>query len=502
MNRAAKALAFIGLAAAALFAAAAIFVAAKSPFTPERVKQSLGKKLGGTVQFRTSHTRYVPRPRFVAEDVVIRSSGRVITARRLAVAATYAGLFRSPKHIASIQADGVQADVVRGASSSGGASASHGGQQNSSVVVDNITIQNGVLHISNGNSVPLQFDIHSLSLGPLGGTGRASFGAAMTNPKPRAELNVQGTFGPIPPDRTATPISGSYVLLNADLHSFRSMAGELSSKGTFKGPLNAIEVEGETESPNFEVVSSGHSMNLRTRFSAVVNGTNGDVTLHPVNADFEHTTLAANGAVKGHAGQHGKTLRLAIAERHGRIEDLLRIFVKSKPPMQGAVAFRATAVLPPEKEKFVKKVIFIADFGIDDADFTHHSTQHGVNVLSARARGEKNRDDDPQRVIENLHGHVELRHGVATFSRLAFDVPGASALLSGTYNLVTERVNLHGTLRTAATLSEETKGVKSVFLKLLDPFFERRHAGAAIPVSITGTYDHPVYAALGAKKGG
>jgi hypothetical protein len=47
-----------------------------------------------------------------------------------------------------------------------------------------------------------------------------------------------------------------------------------------------------------------------------------------------------------------------------------------------------------------------------------------------------------------------------------------------------------------APLPKATSGIKSFLLKAIDPFLKKnRHGGARIPVSITGTYEHPVYRA-------
>ena len=98
----------------------------------------------------------------------------------------------------------------------------------------------------------------------------------------------------------------------------------------------------------------------------------------------------------------------------------------------------------------------------------------------------------PERAVR-LEGHVLLRNGVATFSSLSFGVPGAAAEMHGTYNLISEKVDLHGTLKTQAEISKTTHGIKSLMLKVLDPLFKNKPDGYLAPVKITGTYDHPVF---------
>jgi hypothetical protein len=74
-----------------------------------------------------------------------------------------------------------------------------------------------------------------------------------------------------------------------------------------------------------------------------------------------------------------------------------------------------------------------------------------------------------------------------------YRVPGAVANGGGTFNLITKRVDLGGTVATDATLSEAAGGgIKSFLLKPLNGFFrdKKKNAGAVLPVSITGTYPH------------
>ncbi len=92
-----------------------------------------------------------------------------------------------------------------------------------------------------------------------------------------------------------------------------------------------------------------------------------------------------------------------------------------------------------------------------------------------------------------MKGHVVLKDGTANFSLLSFSIPGADAQLHGTYNIINEKIDLHGTLRTNSELSKTTHGMKALMLKVLDPFFKKHRAGYAAPVKITGTYEHPSF---------
>jgi len=260
-------------------------------------------------------------------------------------------------------------------------------------------------------------------------------------------------------------------------------------------------------------------VHVTSRFNASVNGTNGDVFLKQVETSFLQTSVAASGSVAGKAGQDGKTTSVDVELNNGRIQDLLVLLAATKhAPMNGAISFKAHVTILPLGRPFLKELLMRGDFGVEQAAFRKPSRQEQVDELSERARGEKkgkdkgkdqskeqdkdqsknasnaNADsgrDDLENIVMNLRGHLELRDGVATFSDLAFDVPGASARMNGTYNLENEQIDFHGTLKTAAELSQDTTGIKSALLKPLNPLFKRKKAGADIPVKMTGTYHDP-----------
>jgi len=56
-----------------------------------------------------------------------------------------------------------------------------------------------------------------------------------------------------------------------------------------------------------------------------------------------------------------------------------------------------------------------------------------------------------------------------------------------------EQVNLHGTLQVDTRLSKESTGIKSLLLKVVEPFLKKKGAGEVVPVKLTGSYTHPSY---------
>lgn len=65
-------------------------------------------------------------------------------------------------------------------------------------------------------------------------------------------------------------------------------------------------------------------------------------------------------------------------------------------------------------------------------------------------------------------GIRRLSNSIAKFSHLSFTMPGASAQLDGSYNVITEKIDLDGMLRTDAELANTAHGPKALFLKVLD----------------------------------
>jgi hypothetical protein len=194
--------------------------------------------------------------------------------------------------------------------------------------------------------------------------------------------------------------------------------------------------------------------------------------------------------VANKAGSEGKTVSLGATELEGRIQDWLRLLSEAdRPALTGAMNFKAQVLVPPGKRDFIERVNLQGDFGIDAASFTRSTTQEKVDTLSQVAQGEKE-NSDPASVIENLKGHVVLKDAIAKFSDLSFSVPGALAHVHGTYGLLTQQVNLHGTVQVDNKLS---KGVKSFLLKVVEPFLKNKNAGEIVPIKIGGTFRHPSY---------
>ena len=294
-----------------------------------------------------------------------------------------------------------------------------------------------------------------------------------------------------------TPVKGNYAFRNADLGSFGGIRGILSSEGMFQGTLESIEIKGKTATPDFGTTDTPHKLDLKSEFHAQVDATNGDVTLDQVQAVLVKTTILSRGKVASHRTEDGKSADLEFDVRRGRIQDLLLIFVSDKQsPLNGEISLRAQTHVPPGQAPFLKRIQLNGDFGIESAKFTKAATQTSVDKLSTAAQGQGDQTDNPDSVVSDVEGHVIVKDGVATFTGLRFRVPGARARVNGTFDLITQKVDLRGMLYMDAKLPKTTSGIKSFLLKAIDPFLKKnRRGGAEMPVSITGTYRHPSYKA-------
>lgn len=489
----------IAVALALIVTVPVVWLARDWPFNRKNVSQDLADATSTIVEIRNFRTTYFPHPGWIAEGVTFRrdrnpNTPPLITMQRLTVLGSYLGLLT--KRVPLMRADGMKVFVLPlGAGESWPQNKSELNIVISRFVADGATVD--FLQREPGKK-PFTFAIHQFSIQDLGSRMAMHFKITLSNPEPPGEISASGALGPWRHDAPAlTPVSGTYAFQRADLGVFYGVGGILSSDGKVSGTLKEMEVQGTTVTPDFEVTRSHHQFRLTTNFHAFVSGANGDVLLQSVNAHFWNTDLGAQGRVAEIPGEKGKTAVLEFAARDGRIQDILFMFIRDpRAPLTGLVTFKATATVPPDDGPFLRKVRLEGDFGIDDARFTNSQTQETVDQLSERARGEKEDEHnkvDPERVLSDLKGHVILKDGIAYFSNLSFGVPGATANMGGTFDLISERINLKGTLRLEVKLSEATSGVKSFLIKALDPILRNNRSGVPLPVSITGTYQNPIY---------
>jgi hypothetical protein len=252
--------------------------------------------------------------------------------------------------------------------------------------------------------------------------------------------------------------------------------------------LERIEVVGHTNVPDFRLKNVDHAAPLTTTFHAVVDGTNGNTWLKPVEARLGSSPIVATGGVVEREGEDDRTVVLDVVMAGARIEDVLRLAVKSRvPPLTGGLNLKTKFLLPPGDGDEMERLQLDGSFEIAKARFRTGDVQEKVDALSHKAR---DADGEPDRIASDFTGRFVMRAGVISFSKVTFTVPGARVEVNGRYTVRTEALDFRGTVRLQAKLSQMTTGIKSFLLKLVDPLV-RRKGVTVIPVTIRGTAGEP-----------
>jgi hypothetical protein len=252
--------------------------------------------------------------------------------------------------------------------------------------------------------------------------------------------------------------------------------------------LEHIEVDGQADVRDFALNSAGHTVPLETTFHSIVDGTNGNTWLRPVDGRFRQTAVHAEGGVVERERADGRTVTLDVTMDRARLEDVLFLAVDADaPPMSGALKLRAKFELPPGHVDALQKLVLSGTFEINDARFASDGIQAKVNELSQKAQGD---NGAPEQVVSDFKGRFAMSGGVIRFSTINFSMPGARVTLNGTFALATQAMDFKGTVRLDARLSELTTGMKSMFLKVIEPVF-RRKGVTVIPITVAGTAKNP-----------
>jgi hypothetical protein len=252
-------------------------------------------------------------------------------------------------------------------------------------------------------------------------------------------------------------------------------------------------VHGTTDTPDFRIASSGHPVALHAEFDAVVDGTCGDTYLKPVKVFFLHSSLTASGSVVRLRNGKGHDIELDVFLNRARIEDLLKLGVRTDPPiMTGPVDMKTKLSLSPGEATVSDRLKLAGDFHVLRAHFANEKVQGKIDSLSLRSQGRKpSREQNGEDVPVDLQGVFTLGDGLLSFSFLHFLIPGTHVDMTGDYSLDGREFDFHGTARLDAKLSQMTTGWKSILLKPVDPFFSKDGAGTEVPIKVTGTESEP-----------
>ena len=372
-----------------------------------------------------------------------------------------------------------------------------GGEEKSSsaIAFQNVQIRDAVLTLlpKDAGKPPLRFHIARLHLQSVGSNSASRYDADLTIPKPPGTIKSSGNFGPwdasTPGD---TPLKGNYTFDNADLGIFKGIAGTLSSKGTFDGALDSINVRGTTYVPNFQLKMAGNAVPLSTTFEALVDGSNGNTVLQPVRATLGHTNFTTAGAVIKNDQYSKRSITLEVTMPNGSMHDLLLLAMKGPPFMEGMIKMQSSIDIPPLNSTVKQKLVLDGTFELHDAKFLKSAIQDQIDQLSRRGQGQpKNQQID--QVISAMQGSFHLENQLMTFRSLAFEVPGADVSVAGNYDMAADMLDFHGAVKLDAKLSQTMTGWKHWLLKPADPFFAKNGAGTFVKIKIEGSSHQPKF---------
>jgi hypothetical protein len=316
----------------------------------------------------------------------------------------------------------------------------------------------------------------------------------MQNAWPAGQIHAIGSFGPVTPENLGeTQLSGRFAFTGVHLDQIGQLHGMLTSDGYFSGALAAIELFASALTHDL-AVEDGQSTPVNGSVQCTVNGLTGNVVLDRIEVETGESKVDAAGTVTGPANMP-KTTDLDLMATRARVQDLLRPFLHDEPPVAGPAAFKAHAHLAAQQggTPFLKRLTTDGSFVLPRERVIDPRKENTLTNFSERAQGLRPPKDDPDpaqadpaAVLSSLEGRVKVRDGVVSTERLMFTLPGASADLKGTYDLRNGYVHMLGDLKMDSDISHVTTGFKSVLLKPLAPFFKKKHAGALVPIGVTG----------------
>lgn len=363
------------------------------------------------------------------------------------------------------------------------------------IVIDRLNIQKAALILmpADRTKKPLRFDIHDVKMQSAGQGVAMQYDCFLTNASPPGEIHSTGTFGPWNTTEPGdTPLNGDFSFDHADLGVYNVIAGILQSKGHFQGELDTITARGEAYVPDFRLKRSGNPVPLRTKYEVLVDGTNGNTTLKPVEATLGATRFTTSGVVFKHDGDRHRQIHLQVNMPNGRMQDVLRLAMKGDTFMEGTLQLKTMLELPNLDGKVMNKLRLDGTFDITNGHFLRSTIQDQIDTLSQRGQGQPNNQEIDE-VVSRMTGSFKLDEHVITFRTLTFGVSGADVDLAGSYDLNADALDFHGALRLRAKVSQTVTGWKHWLLKPVDPFLAKNGAGTYLKIQVVGTSKAPKF---------
>lgn len=501
-----------------VLATAEILIHRAQPILKARVIDTLSTRFDSSVQLKTFHVSVLRGLEVSGGGLALYphelpQSVPLLSIQQFSFHTGWWNLLRTPMYIDTVQVRGLEMHLPP-ASQRGNVQPSpaarpeqHDRQHRIKINAGRIEIEEAVLTLgtSKPGKLPLTFNISHIELASVAEGKAMQYRASLVNPRPRGDIVCSGHFGPFQLEQPGdTPLDGRYTFSHANLSDFRGIGGILSSTGTFHGTLNNLTADGETDTPDFRLSSGNHPMPLHTRFHALIDGTNGDTYLQPVDAMLAGSHIVASGKVVRDPAAHGRIIHLDVTAGPANIRDFLQLAVKTQPPlMSGQLHLHTSFDLAPGAGTIPRRMRMAGNFSIADAHFSNPKWQAAIAELSLRSQGKMDQarslaDARKQgvpvsfpEVASQMRDGFRLAAGRFTFDHLTYEVPGAEIALDGVYSLDGRQFDLHGAVATQARASQMVTGWKSLMLKAVDPFLAKHGAGMEIPISITGTRSDP-----------
>lgn len=473
------------------------------PFRYRKIHPLLEDVFGSKVIIARYHRTYFPHPGFIATGITLRRDSApdqpsIGTMSTLFVQGRWADFFLLRDRVQSVDVTGLHLVLPPPGSRAAKEDfpqSSSSGFTGPETEIGLFQAHDAVLDILRDNGKRITFPFLWLRIANMHRGHAMQFDADMDNALPYGRILASGSFGPLNPrDISQTPVSGRFTFDHVHLSDLGELHGTLNSSGQFHGMLGAIRADAKTETPDF-AVSDGRPIQVTGSVQCIINGLNGDVAYRSLEARTGSTVVHATGVT---AGTPGKSTHLEVVVEQGRVEDVLRPFLASTAPIAGPIQLHARAYLAPTQpdQGFLDRLHVAGAFDIPAEKLTEADLRKELAAFSLRAQGAK--VPDPPKgtpptdadVISSLQGTATIEKGIVRTSNLRFQVAGAKARLSGTFNFDNCAVHLTGMLATHADLSGDTTGFKSILLLPLDPFFKKHRHGAVIPIAVTGTPGH------------
>jgi hypothetical protein len=503
-------------ALAVLLLAALLASAFVTPRTQGAIVSWLVDRFGGRATIEEVQWSLRPGLRITASGVEVtgpdpHAAAPLIEIERVTLETNFGDLFAAPRRIGLVRLRGLlvripprkkPARTVRppapGASPDHEADAERRASGIAAVRIDRIVAETTRIEIvsSRPDKPPLVFDVHDLSLENLAADRPMNFMAQLTNPKPIGEVATEGTFGPWnKEDPGSTFVEGRFRFADADLGSLRGLTGTLQAEGTYSGSIAEIHASGSADIAQFAV--TGRPVDLATRFDVVVGGTSGDVVLQPVDVTVLESHISSAGAIVRSRELKGRRIEMDVRAPKARVEDLLRLALKSDPPpLSGPIELETALRIEPGDAPVIRRLHLNGRFTIRQARFARTDIQKTLARVSSITAGQSVGGEEGSSVAANLMGRFTLEDGTLRFARVSFEVPGTAVRLAGSYGIESGILDLGGTVRIARSIADLAPVGVAGWLETLGRLDKRLKVdatGTTIPITIKGPRDKPVF---------